>query len=297
MTTAITTTAQIALTARARLGECPVWDAKRQRLFWVDVYNHRVHQFDPATGTDRYVDTGDVVSALVLTQDDRLLIALGNRLAYLDLDSGAVETLCQVEFPHPDTRFNDGKCDPQGRFWIGSVSQVPEQATLYRYDPDGRLELMETGLTISNGLGWSPDGATFYLTDSAPHKIYAYDFEGETGQIRNRRVLIDLSPEEVEPDGLTVDQQGNIWTALWNGWALACFDAQGQELQRLKLPVQRPTSVTAGGADLTDFYITSASVGLSQQEIQQGFYAGDLFQFAAPVAGLPTQRFGKAFSK
>jgi sugar lactone lactonase YvrE len=284
---------EIALTARARLGEGPVWDAKRQQLFWVDVYNHRVHQFDPATGQDRYFDTGNVVSALVLTQENRLLIALGNRLAYLDLGSGLVETLCEVDFPHPDTRFNDGKCDAQGRFWIGSISQEPEQATLYRYDPDGKLTLIETGLTISNGLGWSPDGSTFYLTDSAPHKIYAYDFEPATGQIQNRRLLIDLSQEEVEPDGLTVDQQGNLWTALWNGWAVACFNSKGEELQRVKMPVQRPTCVTAGGSNLTDFYVTSASVGLSQQEIQQGFYAGDLFRFAAPTAGQPTQRFGK----
>ena len=278
--------------ARARLGECPVWDADRQQLFWVDVHNHRVHQFDPATGQDRFFEVGDVVSAIVLTQQDQLLMALSDRLALLDLQTGTITTLLDVAFPHPvDTRFNDGKCDPQGRFWIGSISETAGQAALYRYDPDGSLHIMETGLTISNGLGWSLDGTTFYLTDSAKHQIYVYDFEAETGTIDNRRVLVDLSPEGVEPDGMTIDSQGNLWAALWNGWCIACFDPAGQEILRVKMPVQRPTSLTFGGANLTDLYITSASIGLSQQEIQQGFYAGDLFRLATNSSGIPSQRF------
>lgn len=279
------------LTARARLGEGPVWDADRQQLFWVDVYNHRVHRFTPATGENGYFDVGDMVSAIVLTSRDRLLMALADRLAWLDLPTGEVAPVRQVEFPYPNTRFNDGKCDAQGRFWIGSISEAVGQAELYRYDPDGHWQVMETGLTISNGLGWSPDGSTFYLTDSARHQIYAYDFEAETGSIYDRRVLVDLSSEGVEPDGLTIDQQGNIWSALWNGWCVACFNPAGEEIGRIQLPVQRPTSVTFGGPNLADLYITSASVGLSQKEIQQGFYAGDLFCLSTDTVGMPTQRF------
>ncbi|PMB25918.1 SMP-30/gluconolactonase/LRE family protein [Fischerella thermalis] len=279
------------LAARARLGECPVWDVDRQQLFWVDIYNHRVHQFDPATGQDRYFDTGDVVSAIALADGDRLLLALRDRLAFLSIPTGEIMTLHQIEFPHPDTRFNDGKCDPQGRFWIGSVSEAPGQAALYRYDLDGSLDVLETGLTISNGLGWSPDGSTFYLTDSAQHQIYAYDFEAETGTIANRRVLVDLSNETVEPDGLAIDCQGNLWSALWDGWCIACFNPAGQEILRVKMPVQRPTSLTFGSNNLSDLYITSASVGLSQQQIQQGFYAGDVFCLSTNLSGLPTQQF------
>jgi sugar lactone lactonase YvrE len=132
------------LAARARLGECPVWQADGQTLFWVDVLNHRVHQFDPATGNDRCFDTGDVVSAIALAGPDRLLIALCDRLAWLHLPTGEIETVHQIEFPHPaGTRLNDGKCDGQGRFWIGSCSGRPGQAALYRYDPDGSLHTME----------------------------------------------------------------------------------------------------------------------------------------------------------
>lgn len=287
---------QNVLVARARLGECPVWQAERQQVYWVDIYNHRVHQFDPASGRDRHFDVGDVVGAIALAGTDRLLMALRDRLAFLNLQTGEIAPLRQIEFSHPDTRLNDGKCDPQGRFWVGSVSEAPGQAALYRYDPDGSLHQMETGLTISNGLGWSPDGSTFYLTDSAQRKIYAYDFEAETGAIGNRRVLVDLGDEAVEPDGLAIDAQGNLWSALWDGWCIACFNPTGQEIFRVKMPVQRPTCLTFGGIHLTNLYITSASVGLSQKEIQQGFYAGDLFCLATVSSGMPTHRFDDSSS-
>ena len=287
-------TIQTVLDARARLGECPLWHGDRQWLFWVDVHNHRVHQFDPATGKNHYFDTGDVVSAIALAGEDRLLIAMGDRLAFLNTDTGEITPLYQTKFPYPNTRFNDGKCDSKGRFWIGSISEAAGQAELYCYDLDGSFRVMETGLTISNGLGWSPDQSTFYLTDSPQHQIYAYNFDLETGAISDRRVLIDLTDEAVEPDGMTIDTQGNLWTALWDGWCIACFTPTGQEIMRINLPVHRPTSVAFGGSQLSDLYITSASVGLSQKEIQQGFNAGDLFRFPSAAVGMPTHQFSGA---
>lgn len=279
------------LAARARLGECPVWDPNRQQIFWVDIYNHRLHQFDPATGQDRYFDMGEVVSAIALAANGELLIALRRSLALFNPETGQTSRLYETEFSHPDTRFNDGKCDAQGRFWIGSVSPVTGQAALYRFDSDGLFRTMETGLTISNGLGWSPDGSTFYLTDSALHQIYAYDFDAETGTITNRRVLVDLSQEAVEPDGLIVDRQGNLWSALWNGWRVSCFDPTGRELLRVEMPVQRPTCPIFGGPALSDLYMTSASVGLNQKEVQQGVMAGDLFCLPEAATGLPPHAF------
>ncbi|MBE9155439.1 SMP-30/gluconolactonase/LRE family protein [Nodosilinea sp. LEGE 06152] len=285
--------AQNVLYARARLGEGPLWDSDQQVLYWVDILNHRVHVFEPSSGDDCHWDVGDVGSAIALMRGNRLLVAMGNRIASLDLSSGAVETLHTFEFDAPGTRFNDGKCDPQGRFWIGSMSpENPGHAALYRYDPDGSVRTMETNLTISNGLGWSPDGGTFYLTDSPQRKIFAYRFDGETGEISDCTVAVDLGDEPVEPDGLTIDSEGNIWTALWDGWCVACFSPTGEALGRIKLPVQRPTCPTFGGPDLSTIYVTTASVGLSQKEIQQGFYSGDVFAIAAPAPGLPPNPFG-----
>ncbi len=283
----------VAVTAsRARLGECPVWDAAQRVLYWVDILNHRVHRFDPETGGDRFFDVGDVVGPMAPAGDHRLLIAQRHTLAFLDTRKGSVTPVMTVETEAPGSRFNDGKCDSRGRFWLGSISQEPGAANLYRYDPDGSLQQMESGLTISNGLGWSPDERTFYLTDSAKGCIYAYDFDVNKGAIAHRRVLIDLSDESFEPDGLTVDSEGCIWSAMWDGWCVMRFDPDGQQMMRLPLPVQRPTCPTFGGSSLADLYITTASVGLSQQEIQDCIRSGDLFCISADVTGLPTHSFG-----
>jgi sugar lactone lactonase YvrE len=277
--------------ARARLGECPLWDADRQLLYWVDILNYRVHQYDSATGNDRFFDVGDVVGPIALAGDQQLIIAQRNHIAFLDTQSGQVSPILVVEADKPNNRFNDGKCDRQGRFWFNSMSEDEGQAALYRYDPDGSLHLMEKGLTIGNGLGWSPDETTFYLTDSKPHLIYAYSFDAASGSIGDRRVLVDLSNEEFEPDGLAVDSAGCIWSAMWNGWCVIRFAPDGKELMRVPVPVQRPTCCTFGGAQLTDLYITSASVGLGQQEIQKGVEAGDLFCLKTDVPGMPASSF------
>lgn len=281
------------LTVRARLGERPCWAAQTQRLYWVDIYNHRVHQFDPVTGSDRFFDVGEIVTCLAPAGENRLILALRHHLAFLDTQSGAVTSFVELK-KQADIRFNDGKCDPLGRFWVGTLCTSGAKASLYRYDPDGILEEMETGLTISNGLGWSPDHQTFYLTDSSPKMIYAYDFDLSRGQIENRRIFADLSEFPFAPDGLSVDSQGCVWSAMWDGWCIIRFDPNGQEILRVPMPVPRPTSCTFGGSDLTTLYITTASVGLSEAEIQNSIFSGDLFALKTQVTGFAANHFGVA---
>jgi sugar lactone lactonase YvrE len=280
------------LEARARLGEGPMWDSTQNLLYWVDIYNHRVHQFHPATGKSSFFDVGDVVGAIATAGKDRLIMALRHHLAFLNTQTGVVTPILEIEGNLLDNRFNDGKCDPQGRFWFGSTCSLEKpQASLYRYDNDGSLHIMETELTISNGLGWSPDQKTFYLTDSPQQKIYAYDFNSVTGNITNRRIFIDLTHESFYPDGLTIDIEGHIWSAMWDGWCVIRFNPKGEEILRIKLPVQVPTSCTFGGENLQTLYITTASVGLSQAEIEKSFYSGDLFALQTDVTGLPSNNF------
>lgn len=212
-------------------------------------------------------------------------------MAFLNLDTGEVIPIIQIEADKPNNRFNDGKCDRQGRFWFGSMSPGKTQGSLYRYDSDGSLHLMETKLAISNGLGWSPDQKTFYLTDSPTQKIYAYNFDAVTGKISDRRIFVDLTGESFYPDGMAIDSQGNIWSAMWDGWCVICFNPKGEEISRIQLPIQRPTSCTFGGEDLRTLYITSASVGLSEEEIEKSFYSGDLFAVETNTIGLPTDIF------
>ncbi|MEH2137521.1 SMP-30/gluconolactonase/LRE family protein [Nostoc sp.] len=280
------------LKARARLGEGPTWDSTRKLLYWVDIYNHRVHHFNPATGENGFFDVGDVVGAIATAGADRLIMLLRHHLAFLNTQTGAVTPILEIEANLPDNRLNDGKCDPQGRFWFGSMCSLEKpQASLYRYDTDGSLRLMETGLTISNGLGWSPDQKTFYLTDSPQQKIYVYDFDSVIGNLSNRRIFVDLTYESFYPDGLTIDSEGHIWSAMWGGWCVIRFNPKGKEILRIKLPVQLPTSCTFGGEDLRTLYITTASVGLSQAEIDKSLYSGDLFAIQTDFTGLPSYSF------
>ncbi len=277
------------LPAQASLGEGPLWDVQQQCLYWVDINQHQVYRFDPATRTQKHWDVGDVVGCVVLTQSDRLLMAQRNGLTLLDTTTGKIEPICAIEADLPNNRFNDGKCDPKGRFWFGSLSSDRGAANLYRYDPDGSLHQMETGLTISNGLGWSPDQRTFYLTDSAAGIIYAYEFEIETGQLGDRHILVNFSQESYCPDGLTIDQQGCLWSALWDGNSVIQFDPQGQELQQISLPILRPTSCVFGGTDLTTIYITSATCDTGQPHSPSD---GNIFAVSTQIAGLPSDRFG-----
>ena len=278
------------LAVRARLGEGPIWNAERQVLHWVDIYNRRVHTFDPATGEDTYIEVDTVVSGLFLADEKHLTLAQENGLTRLNLDDRTTTQLIEIEADRPDNRLNDVRVDRQGRRWVGTMNNDGKpQANLYRHDPDGSLHLMETGLSISNGLGWSPDQKTFYLTDSPQQVIYAYDFDMEAGTIRNRRPLITLAGESFYPDGLTIDAEGCIWSAMWNGWCVIRFDPQGQEMMRVPLPVPLVTSCTFGGASLTDLFITTASAGLSQAELKQSYEAGDLFCLQTDIKGQQTE--------
>lgn len=284
-------TAENVYHARARLGEGPLWDEETRSLYFVDIYNHRVHRLDPATGEARVYEVGELVACAALAAGGTLLLGLRHHLGVLDLATGEVERRVAVETALPTNRLNDGKCDPQGRFWFGSMSRGEGGASLYRLDLDGSVHRMETGLTISNGLGWSPDGGTFYLTDSPARLIYAYPFDAEAGALGERRVLVDLSGEPSFPDGLAVDEEGCLWSAQWDGWGVIRFAPDGREVGRARLPVKLATSCAFGGAELRELYLTTASVGLSQEEIEDSFYSGDLFRLRADVAGLPVARF------
>jgi sugar lactone lactonase YvrE len=202
-----------------------------------------------------------------------------------------VTTILNIELNDPSARFNDGKCDAAGRFWFGSKRTKEANSSLYRYDPDGSLHVVLSGLTISNGPAWSPDESIFYLADSPLKTIYAFDFDKDSGSLSNRRVFVDLTAELFYPDGLTVDRDGCIWSAMWDGYCIIRFDPSGKEMMRVNMPVVRPTSCTFGGEDLTTLYITTASVGVSEEEIQNSFYSGDLFSLATSTSGFPAHHF------
>jgi sugar lactone lactonase YvrE len=279
------------LSINCRLGEGPIWSCEEQALYWVDIEVHCFHRLYVETGTHGCFDVGLPVGALAFRASGGLVLATRDGFAFWDAESQALDFVADPEPGKPGARFNDGAVDRQGRFWAGTMSKDPT-SSLYRLDPDGSVHRMESGVTISNGIGWSPDNRTMYYTDSGVRMIYAYDFDPATGAIENRRPFVHTPDEEGVPDGLTVDSEGCVWSARWGGWKVTRYDPDGKVEREIGMPVQCPTSCTFGGAELTELYITSAWSGLSDEErSRQQPWAGDLFRLQTGVRGFEEPKF------
>jgi sugar lactone lactonase YvrE len=219
-----------------------------------------------------------MVGSVVLTDGDDLVLAVQDGFARLDTRTGAVRSIARLD-AHPDLRFNDGKCDPSGRMWAGTMAldERRDAGALYRFDPDGRIHRMLDDVTISNGLDWSASGATMYFIDSPTRTIDVFDFELTGGNIRNRRTFVRIPRGEGVPDGMTVDADGYVWVALWGGGAVHRYAPDGCCDTVVRVPTRYPTSCAFGGPDLGDLYITTAHVKLTPQERAEQPHAGGVF--------------------
>jgi sugar lactone lactonase YvrE len=271
-------TVDVVLDATASLGEGPVWDARSSTLRWVDIEPGEVHRFDPASGVDTFFEVGEAVGTVAVRAAGGLVLATKSGL-YTCLDNGGrLAVLHEVDTAG---RFNDGKADPWGRFWAGTMVEGTDGAgALYRLDPDHSLHRVLTDVTISNGLGWSPDGRTMYYIDTTARGVDAFDHDPSTGELTARRRLIDV--ERGWPDGMTVDTDGCLWVALWDGWGVRRYAPDGRLLTTVEVPARRVTSCAFGGSVL---YITTARTGLTDFTDQPK--AGSLFAYDPGVAGLP----------
>jgi len=281
--------------ARAELGEGPVWDAVAGELFWVDILGRRVHRFRPADGTDVVaLETPSHVGTVAPRRDGGLVLALVDGFWLLDPDATAPRPHRLVEADRSEIRFNDGKVDVDGRFWAGTMAydQRPGAGSLYRLDPDGAVATMLEGVTISNGLAWSDDCRTLYYIDTPTRRIDAFECDPATGALGGRRTVVRL-PDGLagSPDGMTIDAEGALWVALWDGWAIHRYLPDGTLAAIVRTPVARPTSCAFGGADLGDLYITSARTGLSAAELVAQPAAGGLFRVRSGSAGRPSTPF------
>jgi sugar lactone lactonase YvrE len=281
------TEVELALDARAELGEGPSWDPARRRLIWVDITAEIVHRFDPASGEDERFEVGQPVGAAVPTSGDRLALAVSDGFAFLDPSTGAVERIADVEVDLADTVMNDGKCDPAGRLWAGTKDANGSRplGSLYRLGADRKPVRMLTGLTVSNGLGWSPDRTTMYFIDSPTQRIDAFDFDLDGGAIANRRTLVEIPKAWGLPDGMTVDEDGSLWVAFWGGSAIRRFDPAGAVAAVVEFPVSQVTSCAFGGNDLAELYVTTARDSLSETQVAEQPLAGGLFRLRPGVRG------------
>lgn len=285
---------ELLLKANAMLGEGPAWDARRGVLYWVDIAAGRLHTFDPVAGRDSFLELGEPIGCLAPTVSGNLVLALRSGIWLLRTYSGS-RTLLAAPEDIPGNRFNDGKCDPAGRFLAGTMDEAEEQASgsLYSLSPNGRLLTLLTGLRISNGLTWSPDYRTFYFIDTPTRLVMAYDYDLETGQIANPRPVIQVPEALGWPDGMTSDQEGTLWIAMWGGAAVTRWDpASGRLLASYPVPALNVTSCVFGGPEWSDLYITSAQHGMDASQREAYPLSGSLFRLRTDTAGLPTFEFG-----
>ena len=280
------------LDAKAELGEGPLWDAAEQRLYWVNIKQWEVHRFDPLSGRDESWKAPEAVGSLALRESGGLVVALRSGFHFFDPASGRWDAIADPEADLPENRFNDGKPDRQGRFWAGTMHDAEKAPTggLYRLDTDLTCKRLVEGIICSNSLCWSPDGSVMYYGDSNTCTIWAWDFDSASGEIANRRVFVQRSPDEGFPDGATVDAEGFVWVAYWNGWRVTRFDPSGAVERMVKLPVAKPTCPAFGGPDLDICYVTSAAIETAPGDHPQAL-SGGIFAFEPGVKGLPESRF------
>ena len=280
-----------AIASQNILGEGPWWSAEEQEFYWIDIKAPSLQRWNPTTKEQKTWALPAEVGAFVRASGNRGVVALQTGIAYIDLDTEEIIPIVDPESDKPSNRFNDGKCDRRGRFWIGSMDNEEKQTsgTLYRIDPNHTVTPIKSPVGISNGLGWSPDNSTMYYADSPAKKIYAYDYDIETGASTNERVLVDI--DKGVPDGLTVDSEGYIWNAQWGAWRVVRYAPDGSKDFILELPVAQPTSCCFGGSDLKDLYITSARIGISEEDLKKQPKAGNVFKIRTEVAGLPEVKF------
>jgi sugar lactone lactonase YvrE len=282
-------------TEQSILGEGARWDARRDELLRVDisagrVFRDRVANDGALVPVRSYQVTGTVGAIAPVEGDEGWLLAAGRGFVHLSPD-GSLRLLAEVA--PSGTRLNDGACDPQGRFWAGTLADDYRAGggALYRLDRNGRTELMLDGLTISNGLGWSPDGGTMYLADSGTRVVYMFTFDAEQGTISDGRALITVAEDVGAPDGLTVDADGDLWVAIWGGGRVHRYSPDGVLQEALHVPVMQSTSCAFAGPGLNRLYITTATKGWSDEQRRAEPGAGLVYRFDTDAAGRPATPF------
>jgi sugar lactone lactonase YvrE len=276
-------------TEQAVLGEGVRWDARRGELLRVDILSGRVHRdridADGALVPVRAYDLPGTVGAITTVEgDDGWLLAADRGFVHLAPD-GARHPIAEVA--PSGSRMNDGACDPQGRFWAGTLADDHRAGggALHRLDRDGGTELVLDGLTISNGLGWSPDGDTMYLVDSGPGVVLAFAFDADRGALSRRRELISLAGEDGVPDGMTVDAGGDLWVAIWGAGRVNRYTPDGRLRQVLTVPARETTCCAFAGPRLHRLYVTTATEGWSDERRRAEPAAGLVYRFDTDATG------------
>jgi sugar lactone lactonase YvrE len=282
------------LEVRNVIGEGPVWHSQEGSLYWVNfIGQYQILRYSPQTKHLEVFETGMPVMALGIRKAGGFIAATAQGIANWDIERKKFEPFCDPLKGRTGIRFNDAATDSQGRFWVGTLNEANPKGPdgeLYCVQGNHSCQLMDTDITVANGIGWSPDRTIMYFTDSFRYCIYVYDFS-EAGTIANRRIFVQTAPEGGIPDGLTVDTEGFVWSAYCGGWRVVRYNPEGRVDREYRLPVANPTSCAFGGKRLDELYITSAALGLTEEDKRKHPQSGDLFCLRAGITGMDEPRF------
>jgi sugar lactone lactonase YvrE len=268
-----------------------MWDEENGALWWIDWTRGVLYESDLVRGSSRAFQAGPDLAAVAPWRTGHLILALGHGFAELNCEDGSVREIARVESENVETRMCDGKCDAHGRFWAGTMAldERSHVGALFVMETDGKVRCAIEDVVVSNGLCWSPDNAKFYYVDSATGRIDAFDFDLANGTITNRSPFVQFTAAEGTPDGMTIDRDGFLWVALWDGGEVRRYSPRGRLDTVVALPVARPTCCALGGEELRDLYITTAMPD-SHEERHRQPTSGSLFRAQVDVPGLPTNR-------
>jgi sugar lactone lactonase YvrE len=274
------------------LGECPTWSEEDQSLHWIDVRGQALRCLNIESGAIRNCPMPEMVGCIAMRAAHEFLVALRSSIATFNPATGAFKTVAGPHAGIPNMRFNDGRCDRQGRFWVGSMNDVTREPVgyLYRLDGNGCVRMLDL-VAVPNSLCWSPDGRTMYFSDGREPLIWAFAFDPATGTLTERREFARLAPGNSVPDGATVDDQGYVWSAIYGAGVINRYAPDGILDRVIEMPVSQPTSCAFGGPDLDTLFITTARQRLSQSELAAQPLAGALLAMRLDVRGLPEPKY------
>ena len=281
-------TAEIVLDEKTILGEGSIWHPKENKLYWIDIEGMSLHIYDPVSKTDKQFALGSRVGTVVPIQEGGALVALQNGIQKLNMKTGKL-TFLTNPLVDSNIRFNDGKCDPSGRFWVGTMALDSRKkgGVLYRFDKDKSVHLMLDSVSISNGIVWTADKKTMYYNDTPTGTIQAFNYDDATGNITNRRIAVKIPKGIGAPDGMTIDAEGNLWVALWGGGIVGKFNPiTGELLQKVKVAAPNVSSCAFGGKNLDILFITTARQWMNEKQLQEFPLSGGLFSVKPGVKGV-----------
>lgn len=285
------------LDTQCQLGEGAIWNSKTGELYFIDIEGKKLFTFNESTKKLSIFDVDERIGTVVPTHNpNKVIIALQNGIFEFDLKLKEKTLLSNPEKNRTKNRMNDGKCDPVGRLWVGSMhlEQVKGAASLFKIEPDGSFETMIEKVTISNGIVWSIDESTVYYIDTPTGQVQAFDYDRTSGKIINRKPIITVPESMGYPDGMTIDTEGMLWIALWNGNAVTRWNPDtGELISKIEVPAHNVSSCAFGGENLETLYITSASVDMTDEEKKKWPQSGNVFKVKPGVAGVKAFHFNK----